>query len=69
MTAKQEISGVALTAAWSRSFVLLWSVLVGKLQAIDVGFLKRDLSSWYWASWPEVVEYLRHHCTLREPAV
>ena len=61
MTAKQEISGVALTAAWSRSFVLLWSILVGKLQAIDVGYLKRDLSSWYWASWPEVVEYLRHH--------
>ena len=44
-----------------RSFTLLWSSLVGNLQAIDIGYVKRDLATWSWAMWPEVVEYLRKH--------
>ena len=61
MVNKQEIPVVPLTAEWSQSFALLWSVLVGKLQAIDVGYLRRDLTTWYWAPTPEVVEYLKQH--------
>jgi hypothetical protein len=61
MGSKQEISGVTLTGEWCRSFTLLWSVLVGKLQAVDIGYLRRDLASWNWATWPEVVEYLKKH--------
>ena len=67
MLNKQEVSGIPLTADWCRSFVLLWSALVGKLQAIDIGYLKRDLTTWYWASWPEVVEYLRQHLSTLPP--
>ena len=61
MVNKQEVSGVPPTAEWSQSFALLWSVLVGKSQAIDIGNLRRDLTTWYWAPWPEVVEYLKRH--------
>ena len=67
MLNKQEVSRIPLTADWCRSFVLLWSALVGKLQAIDIGYLKRDLTTWYWASWPEVVEYLRQHLSTLPP--
>ena len=67
MVNKQEVSGVTLTANWCPSFVLLWCALVGKPQAIDIGYLRRDLATWYWASWPEVVEYLRKHLNTLPP--
>ena len=56
---KTEVSGVPLTSAWARSFPLLWSVILGKLPAVDIAFLNRDLPTWYWGTWLEAVAYLR----------
>ena len=56
---KLEISAVVCTLDHVQSFGMWYSLLVGKLPALDVALLARDLPQYLWLPWGRVLEVMR----------
>ena len=56
-----EITGALMTEGVLHSFGLYYSVLSGRLSAIDVSLLRRNYPLLFWASWGEVASVVSTH--------
>ena len=50
-----ELSGVPCTPAFLKCFGLFYSVLSGRLPAIDLVLLRRGHPGFLWMSWPDLL--------------